>query len=330
MKLTNILVIILTASLFFACSGENDFGTSVSMSAPASLDINIGSNSSTKSYGNEQSSEEKAMKNVEVTITGTGGFTLSKSFDTLAERSSVNIGKNEGLLIGGTYKITVRVKGDNKTATYPAVNLKDETAGNFTMAGEETITLDVVANSKTIYVYRTVARIDVESLGFAIENTEIEAFEVTGIYLSDVASTATAQPKHISSNEPSEFLQGTGSGNDFYAPLKSTSIPQYQITRTVSATELGQFYVLPNTGSRKTNLIVEGNLVYKSGTKVRTSYSSEINEPTGENGKTGIAGNTIYDISATIKGLGNTESEELLIKVTCAEWIDQPLDPEYH
>lgn len=334
MKLRNLFFVSLAVCTFAACSNDDEPQTPEAKGTPAALSVKVGS-LVTKAYSDTQTDAEKTMKNIEVTVKGSGVELVGKIED--GERvgeATVNFAKGEGLVVNGQYNVIVRVKGTGKATSYPSVNLQEESAGNFAMYGASSTTLaQADGNEITVGVNRTVARVDFETLTVACKDattglidTKIESFTVSDVYLENVAETADAQT--INANTPSSFL--SGDGNAAYAPLRSTSIPADEIMQESSATDLGMFYILPNTSDTKTYLVIKGTLNYADGTALGNRvYRVAIDGALAQTpGTSGVVGNTIYNISATIVGRGEAIPADLSVTITCNNWNSVNLTPD--
>lgn len=331
MNLRNLFFASLAVCTFAACSNDDEPQNPDAKGTPAALSIKVGS-LVTKAYSDTQTDAEKTMKNIEVTVKGSGVELVSTVENAIGE-ATVNFAKGEGLVVNGRYDVTVRVKGTDKSTSYPSVNLQEESAGNFAMYGINTITLNQAdGNEITVGVDRTVARVDFESLAVACKNADgnidesIQSFTVSDVYLENVAETANAET--INANTPSSFL--SGDGNNAYAPLRSTSIPANEIMQESSAADLGMFYILPNTSETKTYLVIKGTLNYADGTTLGNRvYRVAIDGSLAQTpGAAGVVGNTIYNINATIVGRGETIPADLSVTITCNNWNSVNLNPD--
>lgn len=311
MKLRNLFFASVALCMFAACSSENEPEVPPTGEA-ASLVVDFGS-VITKTYTNAQTADEAKMTNVIVTVQGTG-YNENQTFGTL-DGLNENKVSFDGLVKGGTYTVTVDVKGAAKN--YPNVTWDEETLGNFTMYKSQEITLTDAENTATIEVDRTVARIDFESLAVDFNKedkllTNATSFTVRSIEIINKATAANAT--QITSN-PNPAFGDDGLFTDFTGVINNT---EAATANGADQNGIGQMYVLPNTSSNKqTSIVIKGTINTSAGANIESTYTIPIES---------VKGNTIYKINATIKGTGTTVPASIEFTIKAAEWdvVDVP------
>ena len=315
MKIRNLFFAGLAVCSLAACSNDDEPGIE-GAGSPASLSIDVASAINSKAYSDTQTDAEATMKNTIITVAGAG---FSRVYDAAeyVKTGTITIQKGEGLVVGGNYTVTAEVKGD-QAATYPTVALASETAAKgFTMYGtKSTGALQSSGNTVEVVVNRTAARVDFESLELAyagpsqgtikVTNFKVESVKLTGV--NDAADAKSG----VGSTAAAAELAGTYTGS---------------VALGSSATELGQFYVYPNS-AKTTYLVIAGKLVYSDGTEMPTTYSTAIDGTTAGQAAP-ISRNTIYNIAAKITGDGTgIEGTDLTLTITCADWSTVSLTPD--
>lgn len=315
MKLRNLLFAGLAVCTFAACSNDDEPGKVDN--TPASLSINVASAISGKAYGNTQTTAEATMKNTVIKVSGPG---FSKEYDpaNYEKTGTITIPKGEGLIVGGEYTITADVKGAQ--TAYPSVTLAEETVNNgFSMYGTtKTSALVANANTATVAVDRTVARVDFDALTLTYEGASEGAVKVAGFAIESIKLTGVVESAHAQTGLGTAIGSGTIEGS---------------VTGRVLAgktkNDLGQFYVYPNS-EKTTYLVITGKLIYTDQTELPTTYTTAIDGTTGIPAQLApISRNTIYKIAANITGDGSgIEGTDLTLTITCNDWSTVALTPD--
>ncbi|MDR0989520.1 MAG: hypothetical protein LBM06_08735 [Prevotellaceae bacterium] len=249
--------------------------------------------------------------------------------------------------IGVTAALTQTLLNDAS----PAVAQSYQTALWLPMSGMGTTKLDNGADQTVaIEVKRLVARVSLSEVLVSFDpktSVKNDKFQLTDVFLSNVASTSNVQPDVAVFPTTGTLI---GGADDKGVPTNKTWL-LHSITSPAtggtSANLLGTnkywFYVFANSDATPTKLVLKGKYYAGGGSSSETLYypvvlnklapgteirdaSGAITAPSAGKGDGKVYRNATYNVSVTIKNVGTDDPEEtidpayLTTTVTVADW----------
>lgn len=198
--------------------------------------------------------------------------------------------------------------------------LSTQTAGNFTMVGEQRFEVKGGLNETTVRLTRLVAKVVLKTVTVSPEYSK--DIVIKRAFMMNVSNESWLRGSDISVGAGDPIAHGYLAGNEDYLEV---------LTSAYSSEAASSFYVFENNGTNaKTMLCIEAEYKKKSGESVLVYYSVVVK--TGNEDK--VLRNNIYTLSAAIKRPGSLVPEipsgsgDLEVSISVDEWIDNPEQSE--